>query len=282
MIISAALSTAAEILADAGIAEARRESSSLLAFVLQKDAAFLIAHSEDELSANQKILFESCVSRRAKNEPFQYIVGRQEFYGLEFEVTPDVLIPRPETEILVECAVNIMSGLENPRFCEIGVGSGCISVSILHAVASASAIGVDISQRALDMARRNAERHNVAQRLKLHESNAFSEVTGEFDLIVSNPPYVPHGHLESLQAEVRDYEPQLALDGGEDGLSIIENIIRESPEFLKPQGFLLLEIGFDQAARVSELFDLLVWNKPEFIADLQGIPRILKVMKVQE
>lgn len=282
MNISTALASAADVLAEAAVAEPRREAALLLAIVLQKNAAFLVAHPEYELSSDEAVKFERFLNRRTDHEPFQYIAGRQEFYGLEFEVSPDVLIPRPETEILVECAIGILSDLNDPRFCEIGVGSGCISVSILHAVESAVAIGVDISQRALDMARRNSEKHKVDGRLKLQIGDVFSKVDGTFDLIVSNPPYVPRGHLESLQAEVRWFEPQLALDGGEDGLSIIENIIRESPEFLKPQGFLLLEIGFDQAARVSELFDLRVWNKPEFIADLQGIPRILKVMKVQE
>jgi len=247
-----------------------------MAFVLDKDAAFLIAHSEDEISANQKILFESCVRRRAKHEPFQYIVGHQEFYGLEFEVTPDVLIPRRETEILVEQAIEILSTSENPRFCEIGVGSGCISVAILANVASAKAVGVDISEAALDVARRNAERHNVSERLTLFQSDVFTEVEGRFDLIVSNPPYIPRGHIDSLQAEVRDHEPHQALDGGQDGLDIIERIVREAPNFIEPRGFLLLEIGFGQAESVADLFDLEIWTRPDFFPDLQGIPRIVK------
>ena len=158
MKIADALNTAAESLRNSGISEFRREASSLLAFVLQKDSAFLIAHADDPLAANQKLLFESCVRRRDRHEPFQYITGRQEFYGLDFIVTPDVLIPRPETEILVETAINLLSGLDEPRFLEIGVGSGCISVSILDAVEKANAVGVDISQEALE--RRPPQRRN--------------------------------------------------------------------------------------------------------------------------
>ncbi len=281
MNISSAITSAGGILAEAGVAEPRREASSLLAFVIGKDAAFLVAHSEDELSANHKVLFESCVRRRAKHEPFQYITRRQEFYGLNFEVTPDVLIPRPETEILVEEAIKILSPLENPCFCEVGVGSGCISVAILANVATATAVAVDISPIALSVAGRNADRHNVAERLKLLESDVFCRVTGKFELIVSNPPYVPRGQLDSLQPEVRDFEPRVALDGGDGGLSIIERIISKVPDHLKTSGFLLLELGFDQSARVAAMFDCKQWNEPEFFADLQGIPRIVKARKAQ-
>ncbi|MFN0277058.1 MAG: peptide chain release factor N(5)-glutamine methyltransferase [Pyrinomonadaceae bacterium] len=279
MNIATAISSAAEILQNAKIPECRREASSLMAFILQRNAAFVIAHSDDELAANQKMLFESCVRRRARHEPFQYITRRQEFYGLEFEVTPDVLIPRPETEILVEQTVEVLSRLENPRFCEIGVGSGCISVSILHSVETASGVGADISESALNVARSNALKHEVDKRLNLQQSDLFSQVSGLYDLIVSNPPYVPREQIDSLQAEVRDFEPSIALDGGEDGLSIIEEIIRTSPEFLNNKGFLLLEIGFDQAMKVEKLFDRRIWKEPKFLADLQGIPRVVKVMK---
>ena len=279
MNISTASSLAAEILAEAGIAEARREASSLMAFVLEKDAAFLIAHADDALAANQKMLFESCVRRRAAHEPFQYIVGHQEFYGLDFDVTPDVLIPRPETEILVECAIDILSGLDDQRFLEIGVGSGCITVSILNAVDSATAVGIDISEMALAVARGNAEKHRVDQRLKLQQADVFEGLSGTFDMIVSNPPYVPRDHLDSLQAEVRDFEPHAALDGGRDGLAIIEQIISESPEFLGSDGILLVEIGFDQAAKVGEFFESNIWHQPEFLADLQGVPRIAMARK---
>jgi release factor glutamine methyltransferase len=270
-----AIARAAEALQDAGIAEPRREASSLLAYVIGKDAAFLIAHSEDHLAAPYKMMFEACVRRRAKHEPFQYITGRQEFYGLNFDLTPDVLIPRPETEILVEKAIEILSGIDRPRFCEIGIGSGCISVAILHKVTPATAVGVDVSAAALAVAQRNAEKNGVHERLRSIESDVFDRVEGTFDMIVSNPPYVPADQLSRLQAEVRDFEPRVALAGGEDGLDIIERIAAAAPTFLKPHGHLLLEVGFDQAARVERLFGPDLWRPPANLADLQQIPRII-------
>ena len=166
MNLSTALSSAANVLQKAGIAEFRKEAASLLAFVLNKNTAFLIAHPEFELAENELSKFNEYVSRRAGHEPFQYIVGHQEFYGLDFDVSPDVLIPRPETEILVECAINILSRLENPRFCEVGVGSGCISVSILYKVVSVNSVGTDISEDALAVALANASAHGIASGAK--------------------------------------------------------------------------------------------------------------------
>jgi release factor glutamine methyltransferase len=277
MNISTALSSAAEKLAEAGIAEPYRETASLLAFSLQKEAAYLIAHPEYELNPGELSKFEEYVERRAKREPFQYIVGHQEFYGLEFEVTPDVLIPRPETEILVEKGVEYLSRLSEPRLLEIGVGSGCISVAILNAVEQAKAVGVDISQAAMNVARRNAERHNVAARLDLRQGNVFAAINdgSQFDLIVSNPPYVPSDQLDSLQAEVRDFEPRDALDGGSDGLDIVRKIVTGATQRLKPGGFLLVEIGHGQADAVSGLFTEPPWRKSEFLLDLQQIPRVV-------
>lgn len=277
MNVSTALSKTANILKEAGISDPRKEAASLMAFVLSKDAAFLIAHSEDELSEEQQIRFESYAQRRAKREPFQYIVGRQEFYGLDFIVTPDVLIPRPETEILVENAVKTVSPLEDPTLLEVGVGTGCISIAILANVTSAAGVGVDISPAALGVAVRNAEKHGVSGRLDLRQGDVYEGLGGRmFDLIVSNPPYVRAGEIDLLQPEVRDHEPHAALDGGDDGLDIIQTIIREAPQFIKPRGHLLLEIGHDQSGSVGELFDRRIWSQPEFICDLQGILRVVK------
>ena len=279
MNIGDSLQTAAESLRASEIAEPMREARSLLSFVLQKDAAFLIAHPEYELTADRKLLFQSCVRRRSRHEPFQYITGRQEFYGLDFLVTPDVLIPRPETEILVEAAIEILPDKESSNICEIGVGSGCISVAILRNLSNAHAIGVDISESALAVARRNAEMHGVAGRLVLKTGDVFEGVAGTFDLIVSNPPYVPAGDIASLQAEVRDFEPHVALDGGGMGLDIVERIVHEAPAHLKTAGILLLEIGFDQSGRVRSLFDPDLWHDPEFLTDLQGFPRIVRISR---
>ena len=276
MTISNVLNLGAKLLSKSGVAEPRREASSLLTFVLKKEAVFLIAHPEYELEDDESDRFDETVRRRAMREPFQYIVGHQEFYGLEFEVEPGVLIPRPETEILVEEAIAILSKHKGSRFYEIGVGSGCISVSILHVAKSVNAVGVDISRAALNVTARNAEKHRVADRLTLKKTDVFEEPNGLFDLIVSNPPYIPDGDRESMQAEVVRFEPHTALFGGTDGLSFIRRIVNGAPQYLKPEGFLLIEIGFGQAAKVKDLFDSARWEDVEFLADMQDIPRIVR------
>ena len=273
--ISETLKTAAEVLRQNGVAEPRREAKSLLAFTLQKDKTFLIAHSEYELSGEEEKRFRAILRRRANREPFQYITGKQEFYGLDFEVSNGVLIPRPETELIVENAVELLP--ENAEFCEVGIGSGCISVSILHEIETASAIGLDVSEKALQIAAINAETHNVSDRLKLQISDVFDILqTEKFDLIVSNPPYISGEDMENLQAEVRRFEPLSALTDGADGLSIIKKIVDDAPQFLKPRGFLLLEIGFGQADDVEQMFDENIWKSVEILPDLQNIPRIVK------
>ncbi len=276
--ISETLKSAAEILRCADIAEPRREAGSLLAFALQKDKTFLIAHSEYELSAIEETRFRTLLERRADREPFQYITGRQEFYGLNFAVTKDVLIPRPETEMIVENALELLP--ENGRFCEIGIGSGCISISILHTIKTAFATGADVSDAALKIAKINAETHCVSDRLALKISDVFDSLTGEiFDLIVTNPPYIPSEDMENLQKEVRNFEPFTALTDNRDGLSIIEKIVRTAPDFLKSDGFLLMEIGINQADKVKEIFPPNIWQNVEILPDLQRIPRIVKALK---
>lgn len=278
MNISETLKNATEILKRSGIAEPRREAASLLALALEKDRTFLIAHPEYELTEKESAEFAGTLARRAAHEPLQYIRGRQEFYGLDFLVTPDVLIPRPETELIVEAAIEILKQEENPRFCEIGTGSGCISVSILHEIKAATATGADVSEKALQMTKVNAERNAVSDRLKLIKSDVFEnfEEREKFDLIVSNPPYVPAEDFTTLQAEVRDFEPRTALTDGGDGLSIIAKIITAAPRFLKPGGYLLMEIGFNQSDKVRGMFVSRVWEPAEFLPDLQGIPRMAR------
>lgn len=269
MNISTALSNAADQLKAASVADPRREAASLLALALDKPNTFLIAHPEYELTSDEATLFESHVARREKREPFQYIAGKQEFYGLDFEVAPAVLIPRPETEILVEETIKELQKLDNPRFCEVGVGSGCISVSILANVANATAVATDISAAAIEVARRNAERHNVADRLTIIQGDLFAGVEGKFEMIVSNPPYVPDDDQVKMQPEVCDYEPHSALFAG-DGLEVVRRLIDEAPRFLIPEGSLLIEIGIGQSDQiVADRFDI------NYATDLQGIERTL-------
>jgi len=277
MNVAAALVAASTRLDAAGVSDPRREAASLLALALDRPNTFLIAHPEYELTADESVLFDNDVARREKREPFQYIAGRQEFYGLEFEVTPDVLIPRPETEILVEAAIDALRNLNSPTFCEIGVGSGCISVSILHNVPNATAVATDISDKALAVAKRNAERHGVADRLIMKQGDLFDGVDQKFDMIVSNPPYIPDADLTDMQPEVRDFEPHNALFAGCDGLDIVSRILDGAPEHLNFGGLLLMEIGIGQAEALRRHFDPSRWNEPMFRPDLQGIRRILVV-----
>ncbi len=276
------LKHAAQVLGASEIADPRREAGSLLALALGKDRTFLIAHPEYELNENEQKLFDQYLQRRAGREPFGYIAGRREFYGLDFIVTPDVLIPRPETELLVETAIGLFRETRNLFFCEIGVGSGCISVSILHELKTARATGFDISQKALDIAEQNAVNNGVAERLELGVSNVFSALSAgdKFDLIVSNPPYIHSEDMLTLQTEVREHEPPGALTDGRDGLSITQNLINESPAFLKPGGYLLIEIGIHQSPAVRKMADTGVWASLDFLPDLQGIPRAVKLQKV--
>lgn len=270
------LDEADAILRDNGVVDSRREAGSLLALALKRDKTFLIAHPEYLLDPAEERIVDGFVRRRASHEPFQYISGVQEFYGLEFEVTPDVLIPRPETEMVVERALELIGAHGFSSFCEVGIGSGCIAVSILHNAKDTRALGLDISPAALNVARRNAEKHHVGQRLSLLESDIFGSLRDQrFELIVSNPPYVPVRDIDGLQAEVRDHEPRLALTDGADGVSIIRRIVLDAPRFLRSNGSLLIEIGFDQSERVVAMFDPLVWHLPELLPDLQGIPRLV-------
>ncbi len=262
----------------AGVPEARREASSLLAAALGSDRTFLIAHPDRVPETGPKKRYLDLIARRAGREPFHYIIGKKEFYGLEFRVTPAVLIPRPETEMLVARSIECLQEFEAPRFCEVGVGTGCISVAILVNTSRATGIGLDISGPAIEIARQNAEYHDVGERIELRRSDLFAGLAPleKFDLIVSNPPYVPEGDIENLQPEVRDHEPFIALTGGDDGLSVGRRLVGVSPSFLKPGGVLLFEFGFDQAEAVLREFGADVWASAETESDLQGIPRMVK------
>jgi len=275
MRISEILPEAARALADSGVPEPVRESSSILQFALGRDRVFLFSHPEYELTDEEYSRFDELLGRRRNREPLQYITGRQEFYGLEFLVTPAVLIPRPETEMLVAKGLEILRGLKEPEFAEIGVGSGCISVSILANLPNAKAVGSEISPGALAVAKANAERHSVSGRLELFESD-LCEAFGDrrFDMIISNPPYVPASDIDGLQPEVRSFEPHTALTDGGDGLSIVNRIIHDSAAFLKSGGYLLMEIGFSQAERVRSVFDLSIWQNVDILPDFQAIPRM--------
>ena len=280
MNLANAVSLTVDKLTAADVPDARRDAELLVSFVTGKDKTFRIAHPEYELSANEEKHLDTLTARRLTREPVQYILGRQEFYGLEFAVTPDVLIPRPETEILVERAIEFLKPRNTPTFCEIGVGSGCMSISVLHNVRAAKAIAADISTKAISVARANAVKHAVDDRIQFVESDVYSNIPEtQFDAILSNPPYVPEIDFDSLQPEVRDYEPRLALTSGDLGLDVITRLTEQAPVYLKPGGMLIFEIGFNQSAAVSRMFDPRVWRSAEILPDLQCIPRIAVAVK---
>jgi release factor glutamine methyltransferase len=272
--IGKAVLEGAQRLQTALVAEPRREAGSLLAHVIGRARIFVIAHADDELSAEPLAAFRTLIARRASGEPLQYITGHQEFFKLDFEVTADVLIPRPETELIIEAALELLHNDTEPSFADIGTGSGCIAISLLHELPAAHAVATDVSPAALRVAQRNAERHGVAARLELIESDCFSALDERrrFSLIASNPPYVSDGELKSVQREV-SYEPRAALAAGSDGLSIIRRLLREARPFLRSGGHFVFEVGFGQSEAVSQLIDRSVWKLIEIRTDLQRIPR---------
>jgi release factor glutamine methyltransferase len=273
----------AQVLAKAGVPEARREAMSLVEHLIARDRTFIITHPEATLTPFDIRRLRELVEQRATGKPLQYITGHQEFYGLDFEVTPDVLIPRPETELLVETALELLDEASKPALvCDVGTGSGCIPVALLHEDAKLRALGLDISMGALRVAARNAARHGVGERLRLIASDCFAALGSQdacFTMIVSNPPYVAEDAINGLQREVRDHEPRVALTPGGDGLRIIRRLVADAPRFLERGGHLLMEIGFDQHEAVRQLIDPHVWQLLEIHKDLQGIPRIVDLRK---
>ena len=250
---------------------ARRDAELLLMHVLACDRAYLLTHPETQLTAEQYAVYDAWLTRRARHEPVQYIVGEQEFFGLKFRVTPDVLIPRPETEHLVEAALARTDRDASLRIADVGTGSGAIAVALAHALPQARITALDISATALAVAQENAKNHGVSDRIRFFESDLLAAVTGEqFDMMVSNPPYVADD--EELEPQVRDYEPAPALFAGPEGLDIYRRLIPQAQVALKLGGWLLLEIGHAQRDALDRL--LSGWASVSFIADLQGIPRV--------
>jgi len=270
-----------------GVPEARREAGSLLAHVLGRDRSFILSHAEDAIEEKQSEIFQGYLQRRAEGEPVQYITGHQEFFGLDFEVNRNVLIPRPETELLIETVLKLFASAdEAPFICDVGTGSGCIAITLVHELPQSRAVALDISPEALAVAERNAARHSVSDRIEFLVSDCFEALSApdaqqsRFDLIVSNPPYVEQGAMAGLQKEVRDFEPHTALVAGDDGLAVIRRLLSDAGSFLKTSGFLLFEIGFNQAAAVEQLIDRATWNPLGIHADLQGIPRTVALEKL--
>jgi len=274
MDIRAALLQGQKLLEDASAAVPRLTAEVLLAHAIGCERAWLFAHSNEELREVWWIHYGRYLHERMQGKPTQYITGRQEFYGHEFRVTPDVLIPRPETEHVVEAAlkrVEAPQGHDKLSIIDIGTGSGAIAVT-LALETNASVIGTDISTAALRVASENA--HRLKAPAHFVACDLADSIAGErFDLVVSNPPYVPESDSSTLQREVRDHEPAVALYGGADGLGVYRRLIPEAARLLKPGGWLVMEIGYRSGEAVAAMLG--TWREVETIPDLAGLPRVM-------
>jgi release factor glutamine methyltransferase len=279
------LANATARLASEPVGSPRMAAETLLMHVLGCDRAYLHAHPERELEALEAERFDDVVARRASGVPLQYITGHQEFYGLEFMVTPAVLIPRPETEHLVEAALEYLRSRahERLRVVDVGTGSGCIILAVAHETKEQNPElrAVDISPDALKVAEYNAARLGLANRVQFHRGDlltGFLNQPASFDLVLSNPPYVGTNEPYKVQREVREHEPHVAVFGGEHGLDIYRRLIPQAYSVLKSRGVLMMEIGYSIEEPVREL--LAGWRDVRAIPDLQGIPRVVVARKI--
>jgi len=280
-----ALSSAITRLTARPVAAPRLDAEVLLMFVLGCDRAYLHAHPERELTASEELRLENALSARLSGLPMQYITGHQEFWGLDFLVSPAVLIPRPETEHIIEAVMEIAraggAGAKrapgdhgNPRIVDVGTGSGCIAVALAKEFPAAEIWATDISATALQIAKRNAARYDFGSRIRFCQADLLTAFDpGVFDFVVSNPPYVGTSEQGQLQTEVRDFEPRAALFAGADGLQVIRRLLPAARLALKPGGHLVMEIGSSQYAEVMEL--MRDWDDSSLKLDLQSLPRIV-------
>ncbi len=260
-------------LAEAGIAEAQLDARLLLEYVCGTDHNTLLVHGEREVEEPKSTAYCDLILQRVAHTPLAYIKGTQEFMGLEFSVNKQVLIPNQDTETLVEEAMRLMH--DGMRVLDLCTGSGCIALSLLHYTNDTSAVATDISEAALTVAVQNAGQLKLTERVSFAETDLFPVQKEKFDLIVSNPPYIPTEVIETLAPEVKDHEPRLALDGTEDGLSFYRRIIRTAPEWLFESGWLILEIGYDQGEAVSAMMRENGFRDIEVIRDLGGKDRVV-------
>ncbi|HST20001.1 MAG TPA: peptide chain release factor N(5)-glutamine methyltransferase [Blastocatellia bacterium] len=285
--ISEAIAAGARQLQSSSVDEARRTAGVLLCHLLGIDRTHLLTKSDQQIEEPDYQSYLQLIERRATGEPLQYITGHQEFYGLDFIVTPAVLIPRPETEFLVEQVIKLSgeSHLIAPLIVDVGTGSGCIAVAIATSRPNAKIIATDVSTAALAVAQKNAERNSVGQRIEFLEGNLLEPLFGRglelsVDILASNPPYVEEGRPELVQREVHDWEPHTALFGGADGLNFYRRLLADGLKYVKPGGYLVCEIGYTQLDVISDMIAGPSWELIEAISDLQGIPRTLTVRKV--
>ena len=272
MLLKEALNSAISALTAAQAGSPRLNAETLLMFTLGCDRAHIFAHPERELTPQEKINYQEAIAQRALGIPAQYITGHQEFWGMDLIVSPAVLIPRPETEHVVETVLTLSLG-HSPRIIDVGTGSGCIALALAKELPLAEIHATDISPAALEISRGNSARHRFDARIQFHQTDLLLGFEpGTFDLIVSNPPYVGESEEDQVQLEVRKYEPRNAVFAGPTGLEVIERLIPQVHTVLKPGGWLVMEMSGTIAEAIQHL--LADWSKLRVINDLQGIPRV--------
>ena len=281
MQLKQALASAVDRLESADVGSPRMNAEVLLMFVLGVHRAFVYAHPERELTAEEETRYDEALAQRATGMPSQYITGHQEFWGLDFVVSPAVLIPRPETEHLVETVLELAREVARPKIVDVGTGSGCIALALAHELKGAEVYAIDVSAEALEVARANAARLQLDRRVQFMQSNVLEALvnTSDFDFVVSNPPYVGFNEADKVQKSVRDFEPRAAVFAGEQGLDVIGPLVGQAHYVLKLGGWLAVEIGYSMRDAVVSLINPILWEDIRAVPDLQGIPRVMAARK---
>jgi len=272
MRLQEALRIAIDRLTAAQVGSPRMNAEVLLMFTLGTDRAHLYAHPERELTDREASRYDDALSQRAQGIPSQYITGHQEFWGMDLIVTPAVLIPRPETEHLIEALLPLAKELSHPKIVDVGTGSGCIALALAKELPGAEVYATDISPQTLEIAKVNAARHGLESRITFHEGDLLEGLPAGFDFVISNPPYVGDSEEDQVQLEVRKFEPRHAVFAGTTGTEVIARLIKGARAKLRPRGVLIMEISGTIAAGVHQL--LLEWDDVKIKNDLQNIPRV--------
>lgn len=283
MTVLEVIQRSAEFLQRHGVESPRLQIELLLAHVLKLPRLQLYLQHDRVLTETELAALRALVQRRAKREPLQHLVGSTAFFGLEIAVSPDALIPRPETETLLELALAALgkNAAPQPAVLDFGTGTGCIALALAANCPAAQVHALDLSASALALAQRNAETHKLTGRVTFHLGDGFAALPPElrFDLIVSNPPYIPAAEIPTLQPEVRDFDPRLALDGGADGLAFYRRLATQSPAWLHADGGFFAEFGDGQADALQQLFTEADWERVTLHADLTGRPRVIEAWR---
>lgn len=272
-----ALSAATARLAANKVPSPRMNAELLLMFTLGCDRAYLFAHPERELTSEEESRYETAVSERSRGVPAQYITGHQEFWGMDLIVTPAVLIPRPETEHVIETVLEFGGADPSIRIVDVGTGSGCIALALAKELPGAEIHATDISSEALEVARANAARLQLNGRIHFHQTDLVSGLSGQFDIVVSNPPYVGESEEDTVQLEVRKFEPRNAVFAGKTGTEVIACLIPQAKQILRPEGWLIMEVSGTIADAVRKLLE--GWQGVRVKPDLQSIPRVAMARK---